>query len=174
MTMTPWWRKFALIAHVTASLGWFGAVAGFLALAVVGLTSPDVQVVRGAYLSMGVLTSIVIVPFCLASLLTGLIQSLGTPWGLFRHYWVVAKLVLTVLSTLILMLHTQPIYYLASVAAERSLGSADLRELRIQLLVDASAALVVLIVATVLAVYKPRGKTRYGRRKEQKQSAGVS
>ncbi len=174
MTMTPWWRKFALIAHVTTSLGWFGAVAGFLALAVAGLTSADAQVVRGAYLSMGVLTSIVIVPFCLASLLTGLVQSLGTPWGLLRHYWVVAKLVLTVLSTLILLLHTQPIYYLASVAAERTLDSGELRELRIQLLVDASAALVVLVVATVLAVYKPRGKTRYGRRKEQKQSAGVS
>lgn len=171
--MTPWWRKFALIAHVTTSLGWFGAVAGFLALAVVGLISPDAQVVRGAYLSMGVITSIIIVPFCFASLLTGLVQSLGTPWGLLRHYWVVAKLVLTVLSTLILLLHTQPIYYLASVAAERSLGSGDLGELRIQLLVDASAALVVLIVATVLAVYKPRGKTRYGRRKEQKQNAGT-
>ena len=169
MTMTPGVRKLALTVHIMTSIGWFGAVAGFLALAVAGLTSQDAQVVRGAYLAMDLITWFVIVPFCLASLLTGLVQSLGTPWGLFRHYWVLAKLILTVLSTLILLLHTQPISYMASIAAETTLSSADLRELRIQLVVDAGAALLVLLVATILAVYKPRGRTRYGRRRQQEQ-----
>ena len=50
MTMTASLRKFALTAHVTCSVGWLGAVAGFLALAVTGLTSPDAQMVRAAYL----------------------------------------------------------------------------------------------------------------------------
>ena len=54
MTMSPGVRKFALTAHVTTSVGWFGAVAGFLALALAGLTSQEAQVVRGAYLAMGV------------------------------------------------------------------------------------------------------------------------
>ena len=98
MTMTPGVRKLALTVHIMTSIGWFGAVAGFLALAVAGLTSQDAQVVRGAYLAMDLITWFVIVPFCLASLLTGIVQSLGTPWGLFRHYWVVAKLILIVLS----------------------------------------------------------------------------
>ena len=52
MTMTPRLRKFALTAHVTCSVGWLGAVAGFLALAVAGLTSQDAQMVRAAYLAM--------------------------------------------------------------------------------------------------------------------------
>jgi hypothetical protein len=38
MAMTPRLRKFALTAHVTSSVGWLGAVAAFLALAVAGLT----------------------------------------------------------------------------------------------------------------------------------------
>ncbi|MDQ6901046.1 MAG: hypothetical protein M3072_16375, partial [Candidatus Dormibacteraeota bacterium] len=88
MTMTPSLRKFALTAHVTCSVGWLGAVAGFLALAVAGLTSRDAQMVRGTYLAMDVTGWFVIVPLSFASLLTGLISSLGTPWGLFRHYWV--------------------------------------------------------------------------------------
>lgn len=159
MTMSPGLRKLALTVHVTVSVGWFGAVAGFLALAVAGLISEDGQTVRGSYVAMDLVTRFVIVPFCLASLVTGVVQSLGTPWGLFRHYWVVIKLLLTVLSTVILLVHTQPIRYLAEVAAETTLLSADHHDLRIQLIADAGAALVVLLVATVLAVYKPRGTT---------------
>jgi hypothetical protein len=162
-------RKLALTAHVTASVGWMGAVACFFALAIAGLTGQQDQAVRGAYIAMKVTTWAVIVPLCLASLLTGLIESLATPWGLFRHYWVIAKLVLTLLATIVLLAHTQPIGFLAHAAARATLGASDLRSVRIQLLVDAAAALFVLLVATVLAVYKPRGMTRYGWRKQREQ-----
>jgi len=77
MTMTHPIRKLALTAHITFSVGWLGAVAGFLALAVHGLTIQDAQLVRGFYLAMGVIGWYVIVPLCLASLATGLIQSLA-------------------------------------------------------------------------------------------------
>ena len=106
----------------------------------------------------------VIVPLCIASFATGLVESLATPWGLFRHYWVVAKLVLTLLVTVVLMAHTRPIGVLALAAVHGRLR--DVPDLRVQLLVDATAALFVLLVATVLAVYKPRGLTRYGWRKQ--------
>jgi hypothetical protein len=101
-------RKLGLTAHVVVSVGRLGAVAGFLALAIVGLSSWDAQRVRAAYLALEPLTWIVVVPFCLASLLTGIVQSLGTKWGLFRHYWVLLKLLVTVLATIVLLLHTQP------------------------------------------------------------------
>ena len=58
---------------------------------------------------------------------------------------------------------------LAVVAAETTLASADHRGLRIQLVANAGAALVVLLAATTLSVYKPRGMTRYGRRKQDEQ-----
>lgn len=169
MTMAPGLRKFALTAHITFSVSWIGAVAGFLALAITGLISPDVQKVRAAYLAMEIVGWFLIVPLCFASLLSGLVQALGTPWGLFRHYWVLIKFLITVFSTLILLLHMKPITYLASVAAEKALLSNDLRGLRVQLVADASAALVALLVATTLSVYKPRGLTPYGRRKQQRE-----
>lgn len=50
--MTAGLRKFALTAHVTSSVGWLGAVAVFLALAVVGLIRQDAPTVRGVYLVM--------------------------------------------------------------------------------------------------------------------------
>ena len=169
MTMTPRLRKFALTAHVTSSVGWLGAVAGFLALAVAGLTSQDALMVRAAYLAMELTSWFVIVPLSLASPLTGLVQSLGTTWGLFRHYWVLAKLLITIPASIVLLLHMQPIGRIAGVAAETTLSSGDLGGLRIQLVANAGAALLVLLVATTLSVYKPRGRTRYGRRKQHEE-----
>ncbi|MGI9077437.1 MAG: hypothetical protein ACR2G6_08915 [Gemmatimonadaceae bacterium] len=167
--MTPGVRKFALTAHVTSSVGWLGAVAGFLALAVAGLTSQDAQMVRAAYLAMELTSWFVIVPLSLASPLTGLVQSLGTTWGLFRHYWVVAKLLMTIPASIVLLLHMQPISRIADVAAETTLSSTDLGGLRIRLVANAGAALLVLLVATTLSVYKPKGRTPYGRLKQHEQ-----
>lgn len=165
MAMTPYVRKFALTAHVTSSVGWLGAVAVFLALAIAGLTSKDAQMVRAAYLAMELTTRFIIVPLCLASLLTGLISSLGTEWGLFRHYWILIKLLITILSTIGLLVHLQPISYLAGVAAETTLSGGD-HQAQIQLVIVASAAMLALLVATTLSMYKPRGVTPYGWRKQ--------
>ena len=174
MIMTPALRRLTLTAHVTSSVGWLGAVAAFLALAVAGLSSRDPQLVRAAYLAMELTGWFVIIPFCLASLPTGVIQSLGTEWGLFRHYWVVAKLLITVLATIILFVHMQPIGHVARVAAETTMSGTDLRQLRIQLVADAAAALFALLIATTLSIYKPRGLTPYGRLQRAQQLQTVA
>lgn len=167
MTMTPRLRKIALTAHVILSVGWFGAVAGFIVLAITGLTSQDAQMVRAADRLMALTGWFVIVPLCLAALLTGIVSSLGTPWGLFRHYWVVAKLLLNVFATIILLIYMQSLSYIAGVAAKTTSSGGDLSGLRSDASVlHASGTLLLLIVATVLSVYKPRGMTRYGWRKQ--------
>lgn len=164
MHFSPRARRLGLTAHITASLGWFGAVAGFLALGIAGLTSDDPQLVRASYLSMELVGWLVIVPFSLAALLSGIVQSLGTRWGLLEHYWVLAKLVITVVATALLLLHMGPTSRLAEVAATATLGLADLRELRVQLVADAVGAMIALLLATALAVHKPRGLTPFGLR----------
>src|SRR5689334_19993174 len=131
--MTAGIRKFLLTLHITFSVGWLGAVAAFLALAIAGLSSRDPQLVRGAYLAMGLSGWFVIVPACLGALLTGIVQSLATPWGLFRHYWIVVKLVLTVGATLLLLLHMQPIDSMAEMASSTVLPPAQMRGVRIRI-----------------------------------------
>lgn len=162
MPMPPPLRRIALTAHVSTSVGWFGAVAAFLAVAVAGLATGDTDRAHGLYVAADVMTWAVIVPLAGASLGTGLLQSLGTSWGLLRHYWVIAKLTLTVPATGVLLLHTRPIGQLAD-PAHRTALAGDLHGLRVQLVADAAAALLVLLSATVLAVVKPRGTTAYGR-----------
>ena len=166
MTMRPNSRKFVRTIHITVTVGWLGAVAAFLALAIVGLTNQDAQLASAAYLSMDLVTRYVIVPLSLVPLiLTGPILSLGTPWGLFRHYWIIVKLVINFLSTAILLIHLQPIHYMARLAAQGTLSNAN-RGVQIQLVVAAAAGLVALLFATGLAVYKPRGMTAYGWHKQ--------
>jgi uncharacterized membrane protein len=167
MTMTPFVRQFALTAHVTSSVGWLGAVVVFLALAAVGLTSQDDQTVRGAYLVMEPAAWFVLVPLAFASLLTGIVMSLGTTWGLFRHYWVLFKLLIAVLATIVLLIYMGTFRYLAGMAADPSADLSIVRNASPAL--HAALALLVLLVATVLAVYKPQGMTPYGWRKRREE-----
>jgi hypothetical protein len=170
MRLAPSLRQLALTAHVTTSVGWLGAVIAYLGLAIAALSTESGQVVRSSYLAMELIISFIILPLSFASLLTGLVSSLGTTWGLFRHYWVVFKLVLNVLANTILLMYMQSITHYAGIAANTTLADADLLALRDPThVVHSGGALVVLLVATVLAVYKPRGITPYGRRKQIEQ-----
>ena len=81
---------------------------------------------------------------------------------MFRHYWVLVKLLITIPATILLLVQMRHISLLANVAAKTTLSSADLRGLRIQMVAAAGSALLVLLVATTLSVYKPPGTTRYG------------
>ena len=158
--MTPSIRKLALTAHVTASVGWLGAVAGFLALALAVQTGYDPQLLRGLYLAMWLTGWYVVVPLCLASLLTGLVMSLGTKWGLFRHYWVTVKFLLTVISTLILLGFTQTLGYIGVLAADASGPVAEFTQSPVS---HSAGGLIVLLINTALSIYKPWGKTPFGR-----------
>ena len=157
--MGPMLRRALLIVHVLSSVGWFGAVAAFLALAVAGLGSGDAHVVSGMYLSAQIITWYIIVPLGIVSFLSGVIQALGTQWGLVRHYWVLIKLVLTTGALGLLLLHTQVVDAAADHAATGGMGTFD--AMRSQLVVDAAAACAVLTLTTLLSVIKPRGRTPF-------------
>lgn len=168
--MNPALRKFVLTAHVTSTVGWIGAVATYVVIDVALLTSSDAQTVRASYITMKIMMFFVIIPFTLASLVTGIVQSLGSTWGLFRRWWVIYKFGLTTAATLVLFEYTREMNELAGLAARGSLSGGDLDMLRTPLnLIHAGGGLLVLLVAQVLAMYKPRGMTRYGRRKQHQQ-----
>lgn len=153
-------RKLGVSLHVLLSVGWVGVIAAFLTLAVASF-SRDPTVARSAYLMMSVVGRSALLPFSIAALVSGIVQSLGTRWGLFQHYWVVVKLVLTSLAVLALFVHqTTAITEAARLAADAAtpvLGSVLLKELSVQLLADSALALSVLVAITLIAVYKPWG-----------------
>jgi hypothetical protein len=158
MNMTPRFQKFALLAHISFSVGWFGAIVPYLALAIAGLTSHDAKIVRAACLSMELIGWYVIVPFSFAALLSGLVMSLGSQWGLFRHWWILAKFLLTMFATFVLLQHMQDV---SRMAKETMLSGADFRPD----FIHATGGLLVLLAAMTLSMFKPWGMTAYGRRR---------
>lgn len=167
--MSPRVRKFALTTHLTVSVGWIGAVVAYLALVFTAWTSRDIQTVRAAWMGMALIGWYVLVPLAISSLLTGLFMALGTRWGLFRHYLIVFSLLLTLLATAVLVAHMPTVSRFANEAATAT--TASRAGLPGELL-HAGGGLVVLLVITGLNVYKPRGLTPYGRRKQQERRTG--
>jgi len=169
--LTPSQRKLVLTVHVVTSVGLLGAIAAFLALAILGVTATDEQILRGAYPAMAMIARVVILPLAAAALVVGLIPALGTSWGLFRHYWVLLKLLLTTFATVVLLIKMQMIGDAARLASDLTASHADLSSLGVQLLVHAAGGLAVLLVPAVLSVYKPVGLTPYGFRRQQARRA---
>src|SRR5713101_1855695 len=150
--MSPGFRKFALMVHLTCSVGWIGAVIAYLALGVAAVTSPDAETVRAAWTAMDLTGWWAIVPLAIGALVTGLVMSLGTQWGLLRHYWVLISLGQTSLCTVVLVLHMPTVTAMAKVA--QTVDGSDLRALRGDLF-HPSAGLLVLMTIAVLNVNKP-------------------
>lgn len=165
--MTPAVRRFALTVHLAVSVGMLGAVAIFFALAIVGVTSHDADLVRAAYRVAGLATWWIIVPSAFAALLTGVLSSLGTPWGLVRYYWVAIKLALTVVVVVVLLIQTRSIDMMAAMATSGPLEAGAMIGPRAGLVLHSGGGFLVLLVTTVLSIYKPRGLTRYGAARER-------
>jgi hypothetical protein len=169
MLLKPGPRKALLTTHVLASVGWVGAVLVYLALSIAAFTSTDTTLVRAAYVAMDWAAWIVLIPLAVASLVTGVVQSLVTKWGLVRHYWVIFKLGITVVATAVLVTYTGTLDTLATVATQEPFSARELEFLRSPtVIVHSTGALLLLVATTLLAVYKPTGLTRRGHRLRQR------
>ena len=168
--MPPALRKGMLAVHLTFSLGWLGAVMAYLVLDVTVSTSDDPLAVRSAWIAMGQVTSAVIVPLAAAALATGLVMSLGTKWGLVRHWWVLISLALTVVALLVLWSEAGLIKSVGDLAADPRVADSQLLAVP-GTLPHSIGGLPVLLVIQALNVYKPQGLTPYGWRKQQAERA---
>jgi hypothetical protein len=157
MSLRPALRRALLVVHVSASVGWLGAVLPYLALDLIATFSHDISSVRSAYFAMALVLRWVIVPLGLAATVVGISNGIVSPWGLWRHYWVAIKLVLTLFALSILLLESRTVLAMADLAA----SGTDPRTLQGSLPHSIGGALV-LLVATVLSLYKPKGLTRRG------------
>jgi hypothetical protein len=162
--MSQAWRRASLAVHVATSVGWLGVAAAYLALNVPALASDDETTVRAAYLMMEQVAYYAVTPLAVLSLVTGVLQALGTPWGLLRHYWVVISLLITAFANLVLLLHLPAVAGVGHAARE---PATDVFRLGGDVF-HAAAGLALLLVPLVLNIYKPRGLTRRGWRAQQR------
>jgi hypothetical protein len=153
-------RRTTLVVHVAASAGWLGLTLGLLALALAAYTSESASMAEASYRSMEVFTDWLVLPLALLTLTSGLVLSLGTPWGLARHRWVFIKFWLTLATTTASVLVLRPG---VDKAAETVASGGAVAEPR-DLLMGPAVSLTAYVFMTVISVLKPWGPTRRGRR----------
>jgi hypothetical protein len=160
----PRWRNLLLTTHIVVAVGVLSADLVLLTLGVTGLASGDAELVRASYLAMGLLAEAVLLPLALAAPLTGILLGLGTAWGLARHWWVLAKLVLTVAVATAAVLVLRPALDRAAAQALQAplaeLPGTGIGQLGVAVTLAPAAALGVLVAIVTLAVFKPWGQTR--------------
>lgn len=157
---SPRARKLMLLLHIASVGSWLGATVTMVFLSVLGVVTDDPVVRRSAYLLMSIMDRNLIVPLVVASILTGVVLALRTHWGLFRHFWVMAKFVLAIgmtafaVSTVIPWVHT---------LADQTATGGDAATVEIvgqRLVVGTGIFLLTLCVIVFLAVYKPWGAVK--------------
>ena len=157
--MTPRTRKLNLVLHVIAAMTWLGLDVGVLALTLTGLTTRDDTTLRAAYVAMRLLADLALIPAALLAVVTGVVLSLGTHWGITRHWWVLVKTVLSLTALTLTVFLLRPGLYEAAHAA---LGTpADHGSAR--MLAPPLVSLTMYTTMTVLSYFKPWGRTPWAR-----------
>src|SRR4051794_8209349 len=149
--LTPAARRAVLTVHIIASVGLLGDCALIVATNVRAATTADPQLAASSYELLGMFTVLFGIPLSFTSLLSGVALGLGSKWGVVRHGWVAAKLVLQVGVILVGALVLGP----GTDAMRDGTGGAEAR-----LIAGSAYDVAALLVATGLSVFKPRRRRR--------------
>ncbi|MCX2179133.1 DUF2269 domain-containing protein [Streptomyces sp. SKN60] len=146
-------RRALLVVHVAVSVAWLGLSLGLLTLGLTAYTTQDPSLTQAAYRAMKVFADWLLAPVALVTFGSGLVLSLGTPWGLARHRWVWIKfwLTLATAAATIFALRPEIAHAAAAGVPDSSLVGAPV--------VSTTAYLFM----TAISVLKPWGLTRRGR-----------
>lgn len=148
-------RRALLVVHVAVSVSWLGLTLGLLTLGITAYTTGDPTLTEASYRAMKVFSDWLLVPVVVTTLVSGLVLSLGTPWGLARHRWVWIKFWITLVTGAATVFALRP----GIVHAASSGGVPDS-----SLVAAPSVATAAYLFMTVISVLKPWGLTRRGRR----------
>ncbi|MFC3448931.1 hypothetical protein [Amycolatopsis speibonae] len=165
MTLTPRWRKLVLVVHVVSSLGWLGITMVNTVLTFTSVFTDDARRQHAAILMMGQIGGYLLLPVSLTALISGIVLSLGTKWGLIRYKWVAVKLLLTLIAAGLTLFSLLPGLRELAAAAESTMdGVLVPAGRRVDGFYPIIVSTTMYLTMTVLSVYKPGGKTAYGRR----------
>ncbi|MGP3926134.1 2Fe-2S iron-sulfur cluster-binding protein [Streptomyces sp. 8N616] len=163
-------RKVWLMLHIGFSVSWLGLSLAMAVMSVVGLTADDHGTRRTAYDIMHLFDLTLVIPSMALALITGVVVSVGTPWGLIRHWWVLLKFVIALsLPLFAAFFEHKWIKELQALEPSQEPGGTGLA-----LVVCLVVFTVLLWTAVFLSVFKPGGRTRWGRRAAAARSAGSS
>ena len=168
-TLSRPWRRVVLALHVVCGVGWMGLDLGLLVLVVAGLTSDAGATVAASYTAVRLVVPVVVPVLAVGMLTTGVLLGLGTKWRLLHWTWVVTKLVIGLVLTTLVFVALLP--GALSIPTDLAGSAAEVRDAvgraGQDLLYPPIVSFTALGVALVLSIWKPWGRTRWGRRRSE-------
>lgn len=172
--LSPRLRKVTLLVHIVSGVGWMGLDVGLFLLLLTGLTTDDGQLAAACYRAVAVIVPVAVPVLSLGMLLTGLLLGWGTKWGLLRSWWVVVKLALGVILTVLVFVALVPgVNDLATPDPTTSAGAVRdvIGEATTGLMFPPIVSFTMLGFASVLSIFKPWGRTPWSTPAAQPRSA---
>lgn len=170
--LSPRARRVWLVLHVGFSVGWLGVALTMTVLAIVGLTAGSHGMRYGAYEVLHVVDLAAAIPSMALSIVTGLVVSLGSKWGLVRYRWVLTKFAISLSIPIVAGSVESPL------ADDLAVRTADPAAAPggpgVALTACLAAFTAALWLATVLSVVKPWGRTRWGVRARRVPGRGAA
>jgi hypothetical protein len=148
-------RKWLVVAHVLCVVAWLGAAFSSLVL---GIATSNMSDMHASYIALDVLDKIVIRTFALGTLITGILLSIFTHWGLFRFYWIIVKEVLA-LSVMLLGFFAVS-QWIEEAITQTSIQHEAIATNHVALLILIALHIVALTIAQILSIWKPWGQRK--------------
>jgi hypothetical protein len=165
--LTPASRKAVMVLHAICGIGWMGVDIAVFVLLMTARTSDDAALVVSGFNAIRMIVPIAVPPLSLGVLATGLLLGLGTRWGLVRYWWVLVKLVFSLIMTVLVFVSLVPgvnsIAVLSTTTASAVALRASLGSLPDQLMFPPIVSFLMLGVAAVLSIFKPWRRTPWSR-----------
>lgn len=157
-------KKWILCIHILFAAIMFGVTIAFLILSITAAVTTDEDVLKASYISMHLLAKTSVKASTIGTIVTGVMLSLFTHWGLFRYYWLIVKELLTFLSIGLsivgIYLWSLKAVSITTVQGLNSLHNPEFLVNRTYLFIGISLQIVSLITIFILSVFKPWGKRK--------------
>jgi hypothetical protein len=165
--LAPAARKAVMVLHAICGISWMGVDIAVFVLLVTARTTNDPALVISGFNAIRMIVPIAVPPLSLGILLTGLILGLGTRWGLLRYWWVLLKLMLSLIMTVLVFVSLVPgvnsIAVLSTTTMSADAVRASLGSLPDQLMFPPIVSFLMLGIAAILSIFKPWRRTPWSR-----------
>ncbi|WP_239696803.1 hypothetical protein [Paenibacillus oryzisoli] len=157
-------KKWMLSLHIVFAAIMLGTCVTFLILSITVASSSDSGLILSCYKAMHVLAGTSVRASVIGTIVTGVLLSLGTHWGLAKYNWIIAKEVLTVVAVIIgpigMYIWTlKGISLMTDVGAESAYQGAYVSNM-FWLFIGIGLQLLSLIAMYLLSIFKPWGKRK--------------
>jgi hypothetical protein len=154
-------RNWLLSLHIAASGLWFGTAVCSVALALsIPMLVPDAP--HGIHLARNIMGEYIIAPAAVFAVITGVLLCSFTNWGFFKHYWVIAKQIVTLISIVLgsmwLSPMTEKMTAISATGGSQVLQNSDYLALQNTAILGGTFQALVLLTIIIVSTVKPWGK----------------